>query len=139
MSVQANKALVRRFIDEVFVGGSGDAVDELLSDDFISHGTPSSGDGKADMKAAIGRVSKALADVEFTIDDLIGEGDRVATRVTSKARQVGPFMGMPPTNKSYAIGEIHIFRIADGKIAEHWHQLDAITMMRQLGLLPGAG
>jgi steroid delta-isomerase-like uncharacterized protein len=135
MTIEENKALVRRFIDEVFVNGSVKAVDELLTDDFVAHNWPSSGagNGKVDLKAAIERVAKGLADPKFVVDDLIAEGDRVAARVTSSARQVGPFMGMPATGKSYSIAEIHIFRIADGKIAEHWHQLDAMGMMQQLG------
>jgi steroid delta-isomerase-like uncharacterized protein len=140
MTIEENKALVRRFIDDVFVNGSVKAVDELLTDDFVAHNWPSTGagNGKADLKAAIERVSKGLADPKFVIDDLVAEGDRVVARVTSSARQVGPFMGMPGTGKSYSIAEIHIFRIADGKIAEHWHQLDAMGMMQQLGL-NGAG
>ena len=138
MTIEENKALVRRFIDEVFVGGSFAAVDELLADDFVAHTWPSSGpgNGKADLKAAIERVAKGLADPKFVIDDLIAEGDRVAARVTSSARQVGPFMGMPGTGKAYSIAEIHIFRIADGRIVEHWHQLDAMGMMQQLGMMP---
>ncbi len=134
MTIEQNKALVRQFIDEVFVGGSFAAVDELLADDFVPHNWPYSGDGKADLKAAIERVSKGLADPDWVIEDLIAEGDRVVARVTASAHHVGPFMGLPPSDKSYSIGEIHIFRIADGKIAEHWHQFDGLSMMRQLGI-----
>lgn len=137
MSIDDNKAIVRRFIDEIFVGGRPESVDELLADDFVAHTWPSTGDPKADLKAAIERVSKGLADVKFTIDDMIGEGDRVAVRLTSGARQVGPFMGMPPSGKAYSISEIHIFRLRDGKVTEHWHQLDQMGMMRQLGAMPG--
>ena len=139
MTVEENKALVRRFVAEVFVRGSFEAVDELLADDFVPHDWPYSGDGKADLKAAIERVSKGLAEPDWTIEDMIAEGDRVVARVTAKARHVGPFMGIPATNRSYSIGEIHIFRIAEGKIAEHWHQYDGLSMMSQLGLLPRAG
>ena len=134
MTTEQNKALVRRVFDEIFVHGSFEAVDELLAPDFVTHNAPSTGDGRADMKATIERVSKGLADAFFTIEDIFGEGDRVAVRVTSGARHVGPFMGMPATNKAYTIEEIHIFRIADGKVAEHWHQLDAMGLMKQLGL-----
>ena len=136
MTVEENKALVRRFVAEVFVRGSFEAVDELLADDFVPHDWPYSGDGKADLKAAIERVSQGLAEPDWTIEDMIAEGDRVVARVTAKARHVGPFMGIPATYRSYSIGEIHIFRIAEGKIAEHWHQYDGLSMMSQLGLLP---
>ncbi|MEO7117689.1 MAG: ester cyclase [Candidatus Limnocylindrales bacterium] len=140
MTLEQNKAIVRRFVDEIFVGGSEAAVDELLTDDFTPYTWPSAGkgDGKADLKAAIGRTSAALTDVEMTIDDLIAEGDKVAVRLTSKATQVGEFMRMPGSGKSYEIGEIHIFTIRDGKVCEHWHQADFMGMMKQLGATPGA-
>ena len=72
----------------------------------------------------------------MTIHDVVAEGDRVAVRLTSKATQTGMFMGMPPSGKTYEIEEIHLFRIVDGKVAEHWHQGDFLGMMRQLGALP---
>ena len=137
MTIDANKALVRRFVDEVFMHGRLDAVDELLADDFVSHTWRSTGDGKGDLRRAIDRLSTFLADVSFTIEDLIAEGDRVAVRVTARATQVGEFMGLAPSGKGYAIGEIHIFRIRDGKVAEHWHQYDQLGMLRQLGAMPG--
>jgi steroid delta-isomerase-like uncharacterized protein len=137
MTIDANKALVRRFIDEIFVRGRPEVVDELLADDFVSHTWRSTGDGKGDLKRAIDRLSTVLADVSFTVEDVIAEGDRVAVRVTAQATQVGQFMGVPPSGKSYSIGEIHVFRVRDGKLAEHWHQYDQLGMMRQLGALPG--
>src|SRR5687768_6747406 len=116
MTIEENKALVRRFVEEIFEQGWAEAVDELLADDFESHTWPSTGDGKADLRLAIDRVSGALDDVRFAVEDLIAEDDRVAVRLTSSAKQVGEFMGMPPSNRSYTIGEIHIFRIRDGKM-----------------------
>ena len=95
--------------------------------------------GKASLKDAITRVSAGLADATMSIEDVIAEGDRVAVRLTSHARQVGPFMGLPPSGKDYTIGEIHVFRIRDGRVAEHWHQADFLGMLRQLGAMPGTG
>ena len=134
------KAIVRRFIEEIFVRGRKDTVDELVADDFVAHTWPSpTGDPKADLKAAIDRAAAGLSDSEFRIDDLIAEGDQVAARLTTAATQTGDFMGMPPTNKRYSIEEIHWFRLRDGKVVEHWHQLDQMGMMKQLGVTPGAG
>jgi steroid delta-isomerase-like uncharacterized protein len=138
MSTEQNKALVRRFVDEIFVKGNSEAVDELLADDFVGHTWPGTGDGKADLKNAIERVSAGLSDPKFTIEDMIAEDDRVAVRLTASARQTGTFMGMPGSGKTYEIGEIHIFRIRDGKFVEHWHQFDSMGMMQQLGALPGS-
>jgi steroid delta-isomerase-like uncharacterized protein len=138
VTVDENKAIVRRFIDEIFVQWHPEAVDELLADDFVGHTWPSTGKPKDDLKAAIQRASQGLADPRFSVDDLIAEGDRVVARLTTSARQIGPFMGLPPSGKRYQIGEIHIFRVRAGKVTEHWHQMDAMTMMQQLGAMPGA-
>jgi steroid delta-isomerase-like uncharacterized protein len=136
MSTDTNKAIVRRFIDEIFGGGRKETVDELVADDFVAHTWPSTGHPRDDLKAAIDRTSGALEDPRFTIEDVIAEGDRVAVRLTTAATQVGEFMGLPATNKRYEIGEIHIFRLRDGKVTEHWHQLDQMGLMKQLGAMP---
>jgi steroid delta-isomerase-like uncharacterized protein len=136
-TLEANKALVRRFVEEIFVRGNANAVDELVAQDFVPHTWPSTGDGRSDLKRAIERVGAGLADAAFEIEDLIAEGDRVAVRLTASATQVGPFMGIEPSGRSYSIGEIHIFRIRDGQVVEHWHQFDGLGMLRQLGAMPG--
>ena len=138
MDTAQNKALVRRFVDEIFMRGNGRAVDELLAPEFTSHTFPSTGDGRADMRAAIDRVHGGLSDVAFRVDELIAEGDLVAARLTASATQTGELMGMPASGKRYEIGEIHIFRVRDGMAVEHWHHHDALGMMRQLGAMPGA-
>ena len=135
MTIDANKALVRRFIDEIFVRGRPEAVDVLLADDFVSHTWRSTGDGKGDLKRAIDRLSTVLADVSFTVEDVIAEGD--ISCLLNLHEKIGQFMGVPPSGKSYSIGEIHVFRVRDGKLTEHWHQYDQLGMMRQLGALPG--
>ncbi len=132
--IELNKAIVRRFVAEIFEAGRIAAVDELVAEDFASHSWPSTGDPRGDLKRAIERVGAALDDPAFTIEDLVAEADRVAVRLTSSATQVGEFMGMPATNRRYTVEEIHIFRIRDGQVAEHWHQFDQLGMMRQLGL-----
>jgi len=138
MTLEDNKQIVRRFVDEVFIQGRGSTVDELVDSSFVAHTWPSTtGNAKADLKAAIGRVRGALSDIAFEIDDVIAEGDRVAVRLTTAATQTGEFMGMPATNKRYSIEEIHWFRLRDGKVVEHWHQFDQMGMMKQLGAMPG--
>lgn len=139
MSTQTNEALVRRFIGEIFLGQRFDAVDELVTEDFTPHTWGPAASGRDALKAAIERVSAGLSDETMTIEDVIADGDRVAVRLTSSATQTGPFMGMPPTGRRYEIGEIHIFRLRDGRVAEHWHHADFLGMLRQLGAMPGGG
>jgi steroid delta-isomerase-like uncharacterized protein len=136
-TVDNNKVLVRRFIDEIFLQGKPESVEELLADDFVPHNWGKTGTGKTAMTEAIKRASAGLSDARMTIEDVIAEGDKVAVRLTSHAVQTGPFMGLKPSGKPYTIEEIHIFRIRDGKVAEHWHQGDFMGMMTQLGAMPG--
>lgn len=137
MGNESTKAVVRRFIDEVFVAGRMEAVDELVAPDFVPHSWPGTGPGPAELKRAMERVFAGLSDVNMTIEDMIAEGDRVAVRLTAHAVHTGEFMGMPASGKAYTIPEIHIFRVSGDKIAEHWGQADLLGMMRQLGAMPG--
>lgn len=136
MGNESTKAVVRRFIDEVFVAGRMEAVDELVAPDFVPHSWPGTGPGPAELKRAMERVFAGLSDVSMTIEDMIAEGDRVAVRLTAHAVHTGEFMGMPASGKAYTIPEVHIFRVSGGRIAEHWGQADLLGMMRQLGAMP---
>jgi steroid delta-isomerase-like uncharacterized protein len=132
-TLEANKAVVRRFIEEIFLKGDFSAVDELLTEDFTPHTWGPMPPGPDGLKQAIERVSKGISDPSMTIEDVIAEGDQVAVRLTSSATHTGEFMGMPASGKRYEIGEIHIFGLRDGRVSEHWHQADFMGMMKQLG------
>ena len=139
MSAQRNKEVVRRFIEEIFVKGKVAAVDELTAADFVPHSWPSVKPGIESLKEAVVRVSSGLSGVRMTIEDMITEDDRVAVRLTAHAVQKGTFMGIPASGKSYTISEIHIFRVRDGKVVEHWREADFLSMMQQLGVMPTPG
>jgi len=137
-TLESDKAVVRRFIDEIFVGGRLAAVDELIAPDAVFHTFPFGEDPRAGMRDAIERLSAALSDVVFTVNDLVAEDDLVCARLTASATQTGPFMGMPATGRHYEIEELHLFRVRDGQVVEHWHQFDQMGLMRQLGAKQGA-
>ncbi len=132
-TTDANKALVRRFVQEIFAEGRPEAVDELVAADFVSHTFGITDDGIAKLKAASQRVHASLTDVRFDVEDMVAEDDRVAVRLTASGTATADFMGMPAAGKSYRIGEMHFFRVREGKVAEHWHQYDAAGQMKQLG------
>jgi steroid delta-isomerase-like uncharacterized protein len=134
-STDANEQLVRQFVDEIFVAGRADAVDELVAPDFVSHTWGFEEDGRDKLRATTQRMQDTLRDVRFHIEDVVSDDDRVVVRLTSSATPTGDFMGVPAAGKAYRIGEMHWFRIADGRIAEHWHQHDALGLMRQLGAI----
>jgi steroid delta-isomerase-like uncharacterized protein len=131
-SPDANKAIVRRFVAEVF-GGDLDAVDEIVAEDFQPHGWGPMPPGRDALRDAMRRVSAGLSDGQMEIEDMIAEGDRVAVRLTSSARHTGTFMGLPATGRSYSIPEIHIFRLRGGQVVEHWREMDTGALVRQLG------
>jgi steroid delta-isomerase-like uncharacterized protein len=132
MSTEANKALVRRFIDAVINGGQLDVTEQLLAPGFAAHIT-----GFPELDATAWRETfrgfrAAFSDLRSTIEDLVAEGDRVAMRATAEATHRGELMGIPATGKRVQWVDFSIFRIADGKLAEEWMQMDMAGLMQQL-------
>ena len=74
--------------------------------------------------------------VRFTIEDVIQDGDKLVVRWTNSGTHVGEFLGIPPTNKSFSVAGIDIYRLEGGRLAEHWHVIDQLSMLQQLGLIP---
>ena len=139
MSARENKTTVRRFVDEVQSGGNIDAIDELCSPEFVNHsappGVPSNCEGVKQLTAMF---RQAFPDSYLTVEDMVAEGDKVATRKTFHGTHQGEFMGIPPTGQQVSIGLIDIVRIADGQVVEHWSMVDNLGMMQQLGGIPGS-
>jgi steroid delta-isomerase-like uncharacterized protein len=133
MSTDDNERIVRRFVDEVLAAGRVEAVDELVAPDFVSHTWDMTEAGRDKLKTTTPQMHDRLTDVEMTVDDMVAEDDRVVARLTSSATPTGDFMGVPAAGKRYSIGEMHWFRLRDGQIAEHWHQMDGLGLQRQLG------
>lgn len=140
MTLEENKAIAKRFIEEVFVKQDEAAADQLAAPDFTPHSWGHIGPGIENLKQAQRRVSAGLSDAQMKVEDIIAEGDKVVVRLSSHARHSGDFMGMPASGRDYTIPEIHIFRIEDGKVAEHWREADMLGLMQQIGAMdkPGA-
>ncbi|MDQ2674651.1 MAG: ester cyclase [Chloroflexota bacterium] len=134
MTIDANRALVERFVTEIFAGGNVDAIDELVAPTFTSPTFGITEDGPSRLRAATERVHASLEDVAFTIDDMVAEDDRVAARLTSSGTPTGEWMGIQgAAGRRYTISEAHFFQIADGRIVAHWHLHDAMNLLKQLG------
>ena len=132
MSVDENKALVRRFITDAWNHGNVEAVDELLAPDFQER-LPSATYDREGVKAFLRWFRAAFPDFRVSIDDLFAEGDRVAWRWTFRGTHQGPFLERPPTGKQVTCTGIHIFRITDGRIVEQWREVDIPHLLEQLG------
>jgi steroid delta-isomerase-like uncharacterized protein len=140
MSLEENKALIRRSYDEIWNKGNHDSVHEFYAVDGIDHNAPpGSPPGFDFMKQFHTIACAAFPDMRITVDDLIAEGDKVVCRFTASGTQQGEFMGIPPTGKQFTIMEIRIYRIAGGKIVECWGLFDQMGMMQQLGAIPPMG
>ena len=131
-TLERNKEVARQLIARIFVRQEDAAIDELVATDFVPHTFGPMPPGREGLREGMKRAGAGLSDPRFQIQDVIAEGDRVAVRVTVSARHTGTFMSLEPTGNQYSIDEIHIFRIRDGQLVEHWHQFDKMTLMQQL-------
>jgi steroid delta-isomerase-like uncharacterized protein len=134
---EANKAALRRLIDEAFTKGNLAVVDELIANDFVDHSPPpNTSPDKAGLKEIVKLLRGAFPDLKLTIVDAIAEGDKVAIRLVSRGTHKGDFLGIAPTGRSINVNEQHFVRFAGGKIVEHWGVEDNLGMMQQLGVVP---
>ena len=137
MSLEANKALVRRFIEEVQSQHKIMAVDEIMDPNMIEHfGPPSSLNSVEAFKKFFAGFIAAFPDVKAVIHSQVAEGDKVVTHKTFHGTHNGEFRGIPPTGKKVTIELIDIFRISGGKLMEHWAVVDWMSVMQQLGVVP---
>jgi steroid delta-isomerase-like uncharacterized protein len=137
MSTEANKALVRRFVEEVQGQHRIELIDELFSPGFIDHYAGASPPYRDSAKRFFAMIFAAFPDVRATIHDQTAEGDKVWTRKTFNGTHLGPFMGVAPTGRKIAVDVMDVFRIQDGQLAEHWGISDMLGLMQQLGAAPG--
>jgi steroid delta-isomerase-like uncharacterized protein len=136
MSTEINKALARRVMDEVLNGRKLDLLDDLAVSDYIEHNPlPGQGTGIEGLRDRYTMVLGAF-DPHFTIDDIIAETDKVVLRWTASGTHVGAFPGMPRTGRTYRNTGIEIWRVENGRLAEHWDVVDVFGQLMQLGLLP---
>ena len=136
MSTEANKILARRVFEEVLNGRNLNLLDELAAPDYVEHSPlPGQGTGIEGIRDRYTILFNAF-DFEFTIEDVIAEDDKVVLRWTQTGTHIGPILGMPRTGRSYRTTGIEIWRVENGKLAEHWDVVDIFGQLMQLGLLP---
>lgn len=137
MSAQDNTAVVRRYYDEVLNHGRVSTLTDLAVEDYVEHDPfPGQGDGRADLQRRVETLLGAFSPCSFVLEDVVAEGDRVVVRWTSTGTHSGEFLGMPATHRDYTISGIDIHRLEGGRMAEHWHVVDQLSQLQQLGMLP---
>jgi steroid delta-isomerase-like uncharacterized protein len=129
-----NKKLYLRLADEVLTKKNLAVIEELIASDFTEHvGGEARHIGIEGFRAARARRNAAFPDWTVTVDDIIAEGDKVVARATGQGTHLGEYLGIPPTGKRVTVGWIAIYRVAHGKFAEHWQNIDEFGLRQQLG------
>jgi predicted ester cyclase len=133
---ERNKELARLLMGPDISQGDESVAEAIIHPDFFDHTNPPGMQHGLDGHKAIVRLFRTVfPDLTWDIDDLIAEGDKVVARTTMSGTQLGDFFGIPPTGRAVSMTGVHILRIADGKIAEHWGNNDDLGLMRQLNAL----
>jgi predicted ester cyclase len=137
-TLEANKEVVRRLIEEGFNQGNLEAIDEIVSPDVVTHNpiildAPSGSDS---IRGGIEMIHKAFSDIKVEIHDILAEGDRVATFLQMSGTNIGDYRRGGATGKSLSFRAFFIWRIADGRLVESWGVADRFDALQQLGIIP---
>jgi steroid delta-isomerase-like uncharacterized protein len=133
---EANKALMRRWFEEVWNQGRPDAVREMMSEECINHGL--SGDPAEPLRGASGfmpfhtQFRDAFPNIEVVVEDTIAEGDKVVARCSVRGKHEGDSLGMKATGATVDFDGIGIARVKDGMFVESWNSFDFARMYKQL-------
>ena len=133
MITDDNKALVQRFYDEVINQKNLAVLDQFVSPNAVNHTVPAGlPQGPSQF---LGMHFNAFPDVKVTVEDLLADGDKVIARVSVRGTQQGAFGSIHPRGKPITVMTINIFRIANGKMVEHWGLADRLSALQQLGVV----
>jgi steroid delta-isomerase-like uncharacterized protein len=132
VNIDANKALVRRYI-ELWEIGNLLLADEILAAEFIDHTRPHQPPGPEPVKQEVAAFRTAFPDAHVTVEQMIGEGDLVAFRFALRGTHLGAFSGFPTTGQVAVLMGVDFVRIADGKIQELWSAQDTLSWAKQIG------
>jgi steroid delta-isomerase-like uncharacterized protein len=134
MAHEDNKLLANQVWEEIWHKGDLQRIEELFSPDFVRHDPGRELRGIEQNRGFIAALRSAFPDGRFTVEDQIEAEDKVIVRYRFAGSNLGSFQGMPPTRRQVGYTGILIYRIADGKIAEQWTEIDLLGLIRQLGV-----
>ena len=133
---EENKALLRRYKVEILNSRDLDALGEVAAVDYVDHAAfPNQAPGLEGLKQRAATLFAAL-DPHWTIHDIVAEEDIVVLRWSHTGAHRGEFLGTPPTGRSFTMRGIDIYRVANGKMVEHWNVVDMFGFYEQVGLIP---
>ena len=127
MNTEANKALVRRYLEELINQGNFVVAEEILAPDYVNHTAGGGiGTGRETFVRGIQAVRTAFPDWHVTIEEMVAEGDLVVDRFAIRATHTGAANGVAPTGRLIATLGMHMWRVVDGRLAEGWYVTDAL-------------
>ena len=130
-----NIDVAKRVQLDYYGSGRYDLAEQAVTPDYVDHeappGTPLGPEGA---NAVLRWLRGAFDDLSYEVQDAFGNGDRVAMRVTTRGTHTGEFMGKPATGRRFEMEAIHIYRIENGRVAEHWAKRDDVALANQIGL-----
>jgi steroid delta-isomerase-like uncharacterized protein len=142
MSADQDKAVIRRFFEELWNNRDLEVADEIFAADCVTHQLRSGAEVAAvsrNAEAVRKHVSEWLAgfpDLRFTIEQMVAEAGRVVTQSVMQGTHTGIWLGIPPTDKQVGIRMMTIHRVISGRIAEDWMLVESLGFFQQLGLIP---
>lgn len=136
---ERNKAVVLRYVEEVWNEHDLDAIDELVWPDYLNHAARTAEYQRGGARRAVEWLLSVFPDHRFEVEGAAADGETVALRGTMAGTHEGELEGIAPTGKRVVAQQSHWFRVVDGKLAEHWAVRDDLSMLQQLGLIPGLG
>jgi steroid delta-isomerase-like uncharacterized protein len=134
-----NKAVIRKFLEEVINQNRMDRATDLVAEDFVElDPLPGQRQGREGLKEVLGMMRAAFPDIHWVVEEMVAEGDKVVTRFTWTGTHRGSFLGIPATGKSVSVKGVVIDQLAGGKMSASQMLMDSLGMMQQLGVIPSA-
>jgi steroid delta-isomerase-like uncharacterized protein len=134
---EANKAVIRAFIDDILNDGRFERAADLVKQDFVElDPLPGQQQGREGLVAVVQQLRTAFPDMHWVVKEMIAEGDTVVTRFQWTGTHRGPFLGIPATGNSVAVNGVVIDLIEAGKMSQSRILMDTLSLMQQLGALP---
>jgi steroid delta-isomerase-like uncharacterized protein len=140
MTTETNKAVMGRFVE--FINTASEKLaEELISPLAVFHvpGRAEPMRGPAGYLAIIGMMRGGFPDIQWTLEEVIAEGDKVAARFTMRGTHRGAFFGVPPTGKTIAVQAMNFYRLSGGQFIEERGQPDLLGLLQQIGAVPTPG
>ena len=137
MTVEANKLVMSRFVE--FINTASETLaTELISPDAIFYvpGRPESMRGPAGYLSIIQMMRGGFPDIQWVLEEMVAEGNRVAARFTMRGTHGGPFFGVPPSGNKISVQALNLYRLSQGQFVEERGQPDMLALLQQIGALP---